>query len=198
MMNQQNCDQYTEWMSLAQDGMLTSTQTRLLHGHLSVCPPCQTTWEAMTAVSQMLHAAPMVAPSTGFAERVQKKFEYRQERRRRIVIGLILGFGALAMLLLALPTLVNAALFAGRLFLPYPIVAYGQGVLTWINAALRALNDAAWVIVRFAATNPTVQASLATGAVAGASSVLWIRFVVRQRTPQRQKIDRYASKPVSG
>lgn len=197
-MNQQNCDQYTEWMSLAQDGLLTSTQTRLLHGHLSVCPPCQTTWEAMTYVSQMLHAEPMVAPPAGFAERVQKKLEYRQERRRRIVIGLLLSLGAFVMLLLALPTLINALLLAGRLFLPYQVVAYAQGIVTWINAALSALNDAAWVLVRFAATNPTVQASLATGALAGAGSVLWVRYVVRQRTPQRQRINRIASKPVSG
>jgi hypothetical protein len=83
MMNQQNCEQYTEWMSLAQDGMLSSTQTRLLHGHMAVCPPCQTQWEAMTFVSQLLHAAPMLSPSPGFAERVQIKLEYRQERRRR-------------------------------------------------------------------------------------------------------------------
>jgi hypothetical protein len=184
-MNQQNCDQYTEWMSLAQDGLLSSTQTRLLHGHMAVCPPCQTQWEAMTFVSLMLHAAPMVAPATGFAQRVQKKLEYRRERRRRVVIGLVLGFGALAMLIVALPTLANALWFAGRLILPYQIVAYGQGILSWINAALRALGDAAWVLVRFTATNPTVQASLGAGAIAGAGSVVWMRYVFRQRATQR-------------
>jgi hypothetical protein len=173
-------------MSLAQDGMLNSTQTRLLHGHLSVCPPCQTTWEAMTFVSQMLRSAPMVAPPPEFAQSVHKTLEYRQERRRRTVIGLILGLGAFAVLILALPTLVNAVWFAGRVFLPYPIIAYGQGILNWINVALRALGDAAWVIVRFAATNPTVQASLGAGAIAGAGSVLWMRYVFRPRMPHRQ------------
>jgi len=186
MMNQQNCDQYTEWMSLAQDGMLSSTQTRLLHGHLSGCPPCQTTWEAMTFVSQMFHVAPMVAPPPDFAAGVQAKLEYRQERRRRTVIGLILGFGALAMLLLVLPSLAHAVWMAGRLFLPYPIVAYGQGLFNWIRVALRTLGDATWVIVRFAATNPTVQTSLGMGAIAGATSVLWMRLVFRPRGPQRQ------------
>ena len=186
MTNQQNCDQYLEWMSLAQDGMLNSTQTRLLHGHLSVCPPCQTTWEAMTFVSQMLHSAPMVAPPPDFAQSVHKKLEYRQERRRRTVIGLILGLGAFAVLILALPNLVNAIWFAGRMFLPYQIIAYGQGILNWINVALRTLGDAAWVIVRFAAANPTVQASLGAGAIAGAGSVLWMRFLFRPRMPHRQ------------
>lgn len=186
MMNQQNCDQYTEWMSLAQDGMLSSTQNRLLHGHIAVCPPCQTTWEAMTFVSQVLHASPMVAPAVGFAERVQKRLEYRQERRRRIVIGLFLGLGALGLLILALPTLVNTLWLAGELFLPPQIVAYGEGILNWIDVALRTLSDAAWVLVRFAATHPTVQASLGAGAVAGAGSVLWMRYTFRKRAPQRQ------------
>lgn len=186
MMNQQNCEQYTEWMSLAQDGMLSSTQTRLLHGHMAMCPPCQTEWEAMTRVSQMLHAAPMVAPSHGFAERVRKTLEYRQERRRRAVIWLFLGLGAFALLILALPSLVGTLWLAGRMVLPYPVVVYGQGIFDWITAAQRTLQDAAWVLVRFAATNPTVQVSLAVGAVAGAGSVLWVRYAFQQRAPHRQ------------
>jgi hypothetical protein len=185
-MNEQNCEQYTEWMSLAQDGMLNSTQTRLLHGHMSVCPPCQTTWEAMTFVSQMLHAAPMVAPTVGFAERVQRNLAYRQERRRRTVIGLLLSLGTLSLLIVTLPTVVNAVWLAGQMFLPYQIVAYGQGLVNLISVALSALGDAAWVILRFAATNATVQASLSLGAIAGAASVLWMRFVFRPRLPQRQ------------
>ena len=185
-MNQQNCEQYTEWMSLAQDGMLSSTQTRLLHSHMAVCAPCQTQWEAMTYVSQLLHAAPMVAPAPGFAERVQIKLEYRQERRRRTVIWLFLGLGALFLLFLALPTLIGTLWFAGRIFLPYPIFAYGQGIVNWFNVALRALGDAAWVIVRFAATNSTVQTSLTVGTITGAASVIWMRYVFRHRAPQKR------------
>ena len=139
-MNQQNCDQYTEWMSLAQDGMLSSTQTRLLHGHMAVCPPCQTTWEAMNLVSQMLHAAPMVAPAPGLALRVQKKLEYRKERRRRAVTGLLLGLGALVILVLALPSLMGALWLAGRMVLPYSVIASIEGIVTWFGAALRALG----------------------------------------------------------
>ena len=90
------------------------------------------------------------------------------------------------MLLLVLPSLANAVWTAGRLFLPYPIVAYGEGLLNWIRVALRALGDATWVLVRFAATNPTVQTSLGMGAIAGAASVLWMRLVFRPRGPQRQ------------
>lgn len=180
-MNQQNCDQYTEWMSLAQDSMLSSTQTRLLHGHMSVCPPCQTQWEAMTFVSQLLHSAPMVAPPAGFATRVKKTLEYRQEHRRRTVIWLFLGLGALVLLFLALPIVLGTLWSAGRLFLPYPLIAYGQSIVYWINVVLRNLSNAAWVLVRFAAANPTVRTSLAAGAVAGAASILWMRLVFRGR-----------------
>jgi hypothetical protein len=174
-------------MSLAQDGLLNATQTRLLHGHMAVCPPCQTQWEAMTLVSQVLHAAPMVAPVTGFAVRVQKKLEYRQERRRRAVIWLFMGLGGLALLVLALPSLVGALWFAGRILLPYQIIAYAQGIVNWIDTALRTLGDAIWVLVRFAATNSTVQTSLAAGTIAGAGSVLWMRYAFRSQTPQRRR-----------
>jgi hypothetical protein len=186
-MNQQNCDQYTEWMSLAQDGLLNSTQTRLLHGHMAVCPICQTQWEAMTLVSQLFHAAPMVTPAPGFAERVQAKLEYRQERRRRAITLLLLGMGALVLLILALPTLVNALWFAGRMFLPYQVIAYAQGIANWANSALRTLGQAAWVLIRFAATNPTVQTSLALGTLAGAASVLWMRLTFGQQVTLRRR-----------
>ena len=185
-MNQQNCDQYTEWMSLAQDGMLSSTHTRLLHGHMAGCPPCQTQWEAMTFVSQLMHAAPMVAPTPGFAQRVRAKLAYRQERRRRTIIWLFLSLGALVLLALALPTLVGMLRFAGRMFLPYSFIAYGQGIVNWVTMALSTLSDAAWVLVRFAATNSTVQTSLALGTIAGAASVIWMRLVFRSNVPQRQ------------
>jgi hypothetical protein len=185
-MNQQNCDQYTEWMSLAQDGMLSSTQTRLLHGHMAVCPPCQTTWEAMNLVSQMMHAAPMVAPAPGLALRVQKRLEYHQERRRRAVTGLLLGLGTLVILVLALPSLIGALWLAGQIVLPYPVIASIESIVSWFSAALRALGDAAWVIIRFVATQPTVRASLAAGAIAGAGSVIWMRLAFRSPEARRQ------------
>ena len=103
------------------------------------------------------------------------------------MIGLILGLGALAMLLLALPLVANAVWTAGRMFLPYPIVAYGEGLANWFRVALRTLGDATWVVVRFAATNSTVRTSLGVGAIAGAASVLWMRLVFGPKAPQRQR-----------
>jgi hypothetical protein len=174
-------------MSLAQDGLLSSTQTRLLHGHMAVCPPCQTQWEAMTFVSQLLRAAPMIGPSAGFVARVQKRLEYRRERRRRTVTLLFLGLGAFVLLVLALPGVLGTLWLAGRTFLPYQIIAYGQGIVGWCSTALRVLGDSAWLLLRFAATHPTVQTSLVMGTIAGATSVLWMRFVFRARAPQRQR-----------
>jgi predicted anti-sigma-YlaC factor YlaD len=180
-MNQATCDQYGEWMSLAQDGMLNSTQTRLLHTHLASCQPCQTEWEAMTFVSQMFRAAPMIAPMPGFAARFQAKLAFREEQRRRIMIWILLGMGAFALLALALPSLIGVLCFTGRLILPYQIVAYIQGILNWVSMASIALADALWVLVRYAAIRPIGLACLGSVAAVGIVGIIWMRSVLGRR-----------------
>ena len=112
-MNQQSCEQYTEWMSLAQDGLLNSTQTRLLHTHLARCPRCQAQWETMTLVSRMLHSAPMMKPLPGFAARFESRLVRQGEKRRQAMIWLLLGIGVVALTILALPSLVGVLRFTG-------------------------------------------------------------------------------------
>jgi hypothetical protein len=99
---------------------------------------------------------------------------------------LFLGLGALVLLVLTLPGVLGTLWFAGRMFLPYQTIAYGQEIVSWLSTALRVLSDSAWLLVRFAATNPTVQTSLVVGTIAGAASVLWMRIVFRSRAPQRR------------
>jgi hypothetical protein len=89
------------------------------------------------------------------------------------------------MLFLALPALIDALWLAGRLFLPYQIVVYGQEILKWLTVALRALREASWVLLRFVVTNPTAQASLGFGALAGAASVMWMRYAFQPRAAER-------------
>lgn len=180
-MNQETCEQYSEWMSLAQDGMLSGTQTRLLHTHLASCPLCQTEWEAMTFVSQMFRAAPMVAPAPGFVGRFQARLALREEQRRRGMIWLLLGIGAFALLALTLPSLIGVLCFTGRLILPYQLVAYVQGVLNWISMASIALADTLWVLIRYAATRPAGIACLGSVAAIGIASVIWVRSLIGHR-----------------
>ena len=181
-MNQETCDQYGEWMSLAQDGMLSGTQTRLLHAHVASCMPCQTQWEAMTFVSQVFHAAPMVGPTPGFVQRFQVKLAYREEQRRRLMIWVLLGIGAFAMLALALPSLFGLLCFTGRLILPYRLVAYLQSLLNWTSIALSALADAAWVLIRYAVTKPAGLACLGSLVAAGLLTMTGMRFVLGRNT----------------
>ena len=181
-MNQENCEQYGEWMSLAQDGMLSSTQTRLLHTHLASCPPCQTQWEAMTFVSQVFRAAPMVAPTPGFAERFQARLAYREEQRRTLMIWLLLSIGAFALLALTLPSLIGVLCFTGRLILPYQVIAYVQGLVTWVSTASTSLADALWVLVRYAATTPAGLACLGSVAAVGIVGVVLMRSLMGRRT----------------
>ena len=70
------------------------------------------------------------------------------------VIGLILGLGALVMLIVALPTLLNALWFAGRMFLPYQVIAYAQGIANWANSAQFDLAALLSYTVLVAAANP--------------------------------------------
>ena len=183
-MNVEMCEQYTEWMSLAQDGMLNSTQTRLLHAHLAACPPCRRQWEAMTLVSQILRAAPMVAPAPGFVARFQARLAYREEQRRRALIWILLGIGALALVVLALPSLIGVLCFTGRLILPYEVVAYVQGLLNWVGIVGRALADAAWVLIRYAVTKPAGLACLGSVAAAGVLVAIWMRLLLGRTATQ--------------
>ena len=183
-MNQETCEQYTEWMSLAQDGALNSTQTRLLHAHLAACSLCQTQWEAMTLVSQMFRAAPMIAPAVGFVDRFQVKMAYHRERRRRTMIWLLLGLGAFALLVLTLPSIIGLLTFTGRLILPYQIIAYLQGLWNWIGTVLSALSHAAWVLIRYGLTKPAGLACLGSGAAMGVLAILATRHLLGRRVTQ--------------
>ena len=180
-MNQETCEQYSEWMSLAQDGMLNSTQTRLLHTHLASCPPCQTQWEAMTFVSQVFRAAPMIAPAPGFVERFQAKLAYREEQRRRGMVWLLLSMGAFALLALTLPSLIGVLCFTGRMILPYQILVYVQGIVNWVSMASIALAEALWVLVRYAVTQPTGLACLGSAAAVAILALLWTRSWLGRR-----------------
>ena len=102
-MSKQPCDQYIEWMSLAQDSMLSSMQTRLLHTHVAACPECRTIVEAMTSVSRLFHSASLVEPAPGFVDRFEARLVYHEEQRRRAMIWFLLGIGVVALTLLALP-----------------------------------------------------------------------------------------------
>ena len=188
-MNERSCEQYTEWMSLAQDGMLSGTQTRLLHSHLVACPPCRALWEAMTTVSRMFHASPAVAPIPGFVTRFQARLAYREEQRRRAAICILLGTGVIALVILALPSLTDMLYLTGRLILPYEIFAYMQGLFDWMGIVLEAFVDAVWVLIRYFATQPAARAYIGPAAIAGILALVWTRLLLGRMAAQEIQQD---------
>ena len=173
-MNENMCERYQEWMSLAQDGMLNSMQNQLLHEHLSTCPSCRLQWEAMTLVSQMFRAAPMAEPVPGFLPRFQARLAHWQERRRRAMVAVLLGFGVFALTILALPSLIRLLGFTGQLILPYWLVVYLQGLIDWAYLVLSALLDAAGLLIAGFASSPTGLACVSAAAIAGTLILIWI------------------------
>jgi hypothetical protein len=177
-MNVQQCETVQEWMSLAQDGLLNGIESRRLHEHLATCAECKAQWDAMMIVSQMFHAAPMVGPSPGFMFRLEAKMAYRQEQRRRAMIILLLAVGAIALLLLALPSIIGLVGATGRLLLPYWLVAYVQGALNWGYMVLRSLSDAAWLLIRNFATTSGGLACISSAVIAAVLFVLWVPLMM--------------------
>jgi len=187
-MNTHPCEQYIKWMSLAQDSALDRTHTHLLHTHIDACASCKSLWEEMTATSRLFRAAPMVEPHAGFVQRFETRLAYHEEQRRRAMIWLMLGIGAVTLTLLALPSLWGVLSVTGQLVLPYPVIAYIQGLLTWTAIVVRALVEAAGVLIRYLCTGPAGPLCLTVIAIAGALVATWTRFWVgrlaRQQVPQ--------------
>lgn len=184
-MNKQLCDPYIEWMSLALDGILGPAESRLLHGHIASCPSCANTWDAMHQVSSILRAAPMAEPQPGFVERFEARLAYQAERRRRTLVWMLLGIGAIVLTLLALPSLLGVLRLTGRLVLPYQMVAYARDVTSWLYLVTNAFLEASWTLVRFACTGPTAGPCVLLVAAAAGMVALWTRLVVSKLVRQR-------------
>lgn len=184
-MNKQPCESYTEWMSLALDGMLGPTETHLLHAHVASCPSCAATWKAIRQVSSMLRAAPMAEPQPGFVARFEARLAYQAERRRRTLVWVVLALGAIVLILLALPSVLGILRLTGRLVLPYQVIAYAEVTMNWLYLVSHALVEAFWTLVRSVCTGPSASACLLLAAAAALALVMWTRAVVSRLTGQR-------------
>jgi hypothetical protein len=125
----------------ALDGVLSDADQQQLVAHLDTCARCQADWEALQAVERVLAHPVMVAPSEGFAERVQVRLvRYESQRRRTLLGGLILLGAAAILCLLALPLLLNGRnlLEAYGVFLlnAYDLFSYTLLLVVRIGSAL--------------------------------------------------------------
>jgi len=120
-------DEYTEKISLWLDDQLNPNEITELKTHMTTCPVCRHTYEAMQRVDHMFRSAArvMVAPHAGFTQR----FETRLAQRRHIkpwqlwltisalLLGTLVFFGAWAVIGgLALISVSTSMLDVGRLY----------------------------------------------------------------------------------
>ncbi|HEY63393.1 MAG TPA: hypothetical protein G4O02_02365 [Caldilineae bacterium] len=85
---------YTMWMSLALDDMLTPEERRTLEQHLSRCPSCRALWEEWRQIDLKMRAIPMQAAPPGFAAQVEARLRAHELRRRGIAGGLLALIGS--------------------------------------------------------------------------------------------------------
>ncbi len=76
-------DKFTEQISMWLDDELSPSQVRELQTHLTGCPTCHQTYEAMRRVDNMFRVASqvMVVPDSGFSQRFETRLAQRQPAR---------------------------------------------------------------------------------------------------------------------
>jgi hypothetical protein len=112
-----SCGQSESWMMDALDGAIHPSEQQRLIVHLKTCQECHAAWEALNAIETMLVNPTVLHPVPGFVDRVEARIVRFEAQRRTFVGGLILLGAAVAICLLAVPSLLN-----GR----SPLEAYGE------------------------------------------------------------------------
>jgi hypothetical protein len=130
----------------------------------------------------------MAMPLPGFSARFESRLARRDEKRRQVMIWLLLGMGVVALAILALPSLAGLLRLTGYLVLPYRFVAYVRGLLNWVTIVLNSFADAVGVLLRHFVAQPVGTASvIGSAAVAAALCVLWTRLLIGRLSAQRAK-----------
>lgn len=167
---------YSELMSLALDGLLAPEETQRLERHLCACPACQAEWGKWQRIAYVLQVEPFAGPPQGFAMDMDRVLQRAEQRRERILGGLVLAGGTLsisAIILLAASVAIALWLAispAARLAaVEYLAFARQFAVLVFQNLA--ALRDASLALL----PGPTALLLIVLAVLA--ASLLWIRLV---------------------
>jgi predicted anti-sigma-YlaC factor YlaD len=174
------CTQIQEWMLESLDGVLSDSNQGQLMAHLETCPDCHEDWVALNALEQVFARPAMMAPAPGFAERVEARLDHFEAQRRTLLGGLILLGAAMALCLIAVPSLLN-----GR----NPLEAYGvflqnvYALLGYVALLSYKLLAALWLILDALAESADTSAmNLLTYAVGAVLAALaWRRSLLAQR-----------------
>lgn len=174
------CESSQEWMMEALDGGLSDANHGQLMAHLETCLGCRSDWGALNALEQLLTRPALLAPAPGFASRVEARLDHFEAQRRTLLGGLILLGAAMALCLIAVPSLLN-----GR----NPIYAYGAflqnvyALLGYVALLSYKLLAALWLILDALAESADVSLinllTYAGGTVLAA--LAWRRSLLSQR-----------------
>ncbi|MCS7219722.1 MAG: zf-HC2 domain-containing protein [Anaerolineae bacterium] len=172
---------YTFWMSLALDAMLTPDEERHLQEHLQGCSDCRATWALWQQLDRQLRAMPMATPAPGFAMRVSSRLRARMLRRCSIAGGFLLTFGAIFLwIILLLGVLVAASWWlAHHLSLLVQGVNFAIQLLSTVFALLRGIR-LAWESLLAPSAQPILLGCLA---IWMGLTILWAQIMSRQRRP---------------
>jgi hypothetical protein len=132
----------------------------------------------MCRVSSLLRAAPLAEPEPGFVKRFEARLAYQAERRRRTLVWMLLGIGAIVLVLLSLPSVLGVLRLTGHLVLPYRLIASASNTLDWLYLVTSAFLEASWTLIRSVCTGPSAVACAMLIAAAAGMVVLWTRLIV--------------------
>lgn len=172
----------TDVMSLALDGLLDSAERRRFDEHLHGCEVCRGHWSKWQRISTVMQVEPFVGPAPGFALRLNQRFNQRQQRRERVLGGVVLIGGTLSiwtLLLLGL-VLTTSVWLAVRPDARVEAIEYfgfgGQLIAVLINN-LSPLRDALFALV------PGPAVIMAVGCALAVAGLVWMKLVLFRSAP---------------
>ncbi len=173
------CEQNQTRMMESLDGVLSDSNHRQLLAHLETCYDCRDDWDALNTLEQLLNKPALAVPAPGFANRVEARLDHLEAQRRTLLGGLILLGAAMALCLLAVPSLLNGRnpLYAYGVFLQNAYALFGYVALLTYK-----LLTALWLVVDALAESADVSViNLLTYSVGSVLAALaWRRSLLSQ------------------
>jgi anti-sigma factor RsiW len=174
-----HCQEASERMHLAIDGMLEPTQQYELERHLAECIACKRRYEHLNQAVAFLQASRMAEPPSGMHGRVMHRVRMRKQRRRQVLAWargimwalLVIALAALAML--ALPAaremlVLDQSAYASIVRSLLILYQFGLGLAVGMRVILAALFGQA------SSVTLAVYAALAAGV-----ATIWLRVIAR-------------------
>lgn len=164
-------------MSLALDGMLSNDEEQQLHQHLLACPSCQTTWQRWQHIGHVLTVEPFAGPPQGFALRTDQMLQRAEQRRERLLAGLVLVGGTILVTALILLAVAGAgtlwmALSPDARIQATSLFDYLRQFASLAVANLASIRDGVAAVLPSPAVMLVFTVTLMT------ASLLWVRVVL--------------------